>query len=138
MICVIDASVAAKWFFAEPYAAAARRLIDPAIQLLAPDLISVEICNLAWRKLRTGEASAQQVNEIVREFPRLLARVSATTPLLRSAFDIAVALDHPAYDCFYLALAAAMDCELVTADLRFASVVRGTAWHERLRLLDSD
>ncbi|MDT9165965.1 type II toxin-antitoxin system VapC family toxin, partial [Escherichia coli] len=38
--------------------------------------------------------------------------------VMKSAFTIALDLDHPVYDCLYLALAAARDCRLVTADAR--------------------
>ena len=33
---------------------------------------------------------------------------------------LAIALDHPAYDCVYLALAEQLSCDLVTADDRLA------------------
>ena len=37
-------------------------------------------------------------------------------PLLAAATRLAIALDHPAYDCIYLALAVGRDCRFVTAD----------------------
>jgi predicted nucleic acid-binding protein len=40
--------------------------------------------------------------------------------LLPAAFDYALTLKHPVYDCFYLAAAHIHDTYLVTADLRFA------------------
>jgi predicted nucleic acid-binding protein len=36
--------------------------------------------------------------------------------LFEAATHMAILLDHPAYDCCYLALAAANDCAFVTAD----------------------
>lgn len=39
-------------------------------------------------------------------------------PLLGAATEMAIQLDHPAYDCLYLALAVANDCQFVTADER--------------------
>jgi predicted nucleic acid-binding protein len=42
-----------------------------------------------------------------------------TRLLLEAATRIAVELDHPAYDCLYLALASERDCRFVTADERF-------------------
>jgi len=44
-------------------------------------------------------------------------------PLLESAARMAFALDHPAYDCIYLALAQALSCAMVTADERLARKV---------------
>jgi predicted nucleic acid-binding protein len=36
--------------------------------------------------------------------------------LVEAATRLAIQLDHPAYDCCYLALAHAYDCDFVTAD----------------------
>jgi predicted nucleic acid-binding protein len=44
--------------------------------------------------------------------------------------QIAVELDHPAYDCLYLALALANGSDFVTADDRFLRMVQ-RAWHVR-------
>ena len=41
-------------------------------------------------------------------------------------FQLAVALEHPFYDCLYIATAIEMDGALVTADLRLAEAARGT------------
>jgi predicted nucleic acid-binding protein len=48
------------------------------------------------------------------------------------ALRIAISLQHPVYDCFYLALAQAEDCPLVTADQRFLRAVAayGDASHK--------
>lgn len=42
-------------------------------------------------------------------------------PLLTGSLELAIALDHPAYDCIYLAVALKEDLRFVTAD---ASLVR--------------
>jgi len=43
--------------------------------------------------------------------------------LAASAARLATDLDHPAYDCFYLALAVQQQYPLVTADKRFYDIV---------------
>ncbi len=45
---------------------------------------------------------------------------------------ISRALDHPAYDCFYLALAEARDAPMVTADRRLLNRGSGTQWQTRI------
>lgn len=44
--------------------------------------------------------------------------------LAASATRLAVDLDHPVYDCFYLAIAVQEQYPVVTADLRFHDVLR--------------
>jgi predicted nucleic acid-binding protein len=47
-----------------------------------------------------------------------LLELASTRSLMEPATRIAIELDHPAYDCIYLALAAERDCPFVTADER--------------------
>ena len=58
-----------------------------------------------------------------------------TAPLASRAIELALELDHPVYDCFYLALAEAEKTELVTADLRLEGRVRSTPWGASVRSL---
>ena len=44
---------------------------------------------------------------------------------------IAGQLDHPGYDCLYLALAEAEQADLVTADTRLVGKVQATLWKRR-------
>jgi predicted nucleic acid-binding protein len=46
------------------------------------------------------------------------------------ALEIAAELRHPAYDCFYLALAEERSAKLITADRRLISGLAGTPWQE--------
>ena len=62
------------------------------------------------------------------ELPRLFAELCPIAALAARALAIAEELRHPAYDCFYLALAEAKDARLVTADRRFAQRLAATPW----------
>lgn len=44
--------------------------------------------------------------------------------MLEAAVKLSVAIDHPAYDCLYLALAETSGCDFVTADPRLCARVR--------------
>lgn len=132
---VVDASVAAKWFFPEAEADAAKRLLGAADPLIAPDLVIAELCNIAWRKLRVGDATQPLLTEVSSRAPEFFGALLPLPPLARRAAEIAVELDHPVYDCFYLALAEAWQTHVVTADRRFQSRVSGTPWDVRVRPL---
>ncbi len=135
MTLAIDASVAAKWFFAEPGSAEARAVLESAEPLLAPDLLLAEVGNLAWKKLRTGAASPTQLPDLAHLLPTLFAQIVPTARLLPRALALAASLAHPLYDCLYLAAAEAADCPLLTADHRLAERLRGTPLGARVRVL---
>jgi predicted nucleic acid-binding protein len=132
---VIDASVAAKWFFAEKGSAEAQRLVESESVLVAPDLLIPETCNIAWKKFFVDDATAEQAAAVAAHLPNLVDQIVPSRHIAGRAVEIAMALAHPAYDCFYLALAELADCRLITADARFGAKVAGTAWAERVRLL---
>lgn len=50
--------------------------------------------------------------------------VACGAAIHRQALALATRLDHPAYDCLYLALALSRGAALATADARFARVLR--------------
>lgn len=47
MTIVVDASVTLKWYWSEPDSEAALVLLDSDERLIAPDLITAELCNAA-------------------------------------------------------------------------------------------
>ncbi|MBF0325285.1 type II toxin-antitoxin system VapC family toxin [Magnetospirillum moscoviense] len=131
---VIDASVAIKWVIEESGSAAAIQLVGSA-PLMAPDLIGAELTNVLWRHVaanRLGESAAQAAWQGCRA---MLDRVYAHDELSGPALRMACALGHPAYDCFYLALAEQLDCPMVTADRRFHDRVADSEWRHRVTAL---
>ena len=118
MIFIVDASVAIKWFVPETLRGEALRLIDDANQLYAPDLIVAEVTNTAWKKQRRGEITEAEAQAITQALPLYFISLPAAVDLAPRALEMALALGHPAYDCFYLACAEEVEGTLVTADER--------------------
>ncbi len=116
MKLIVDASIAVKWFFTESHTAEARRLLAHRIVLHAPSLILTEAANVIWKKARRKEIPDAQpyLAELVALSDVVTLRPSAD--LIVPAMTIALALDHPIYDCLYLACAEAEGVPLVTAD----------------------
>lgn len=135
MTCVVDASVACKWFFAEPLSDQALALAAAHQVLLAPDLIVAECANVAWRRVRDGQVPVEQAEAFLRALPAWFERLTPSAQLHEHAFRIAHRLNHPAYDCLYIALAAQASAPLATADAALAKRVRGTPWQELVDLL---
>jgi len=130
---VIDASIALKWLVPEEGSAAAASLIGEA-ELVVPTLFHAEVGNALWAKARKGEI---ELAGLIGEFESLpsLVRTFDETPLAPTALRIADELDHPVYDCIYLALAELLDDIVVTADRRFLRAVSMTAYKERVKEL---
>jgi predicted nucleic acid-binding protein len=111
---VVDASVVIKWFIDESGTTEALSLRRH--RLLAPDLLVAECANVLWKKVRRNELSEDEAVLAARLLARSDIELEPMRALLEPATRLAIALDHPAYDCTYLALAAARGCDFVTAD----------------------
>jgi predicted nucleic acid-binding protein len=136
MTLVVDASVALKWFVDEedtPIAAA----ILASERLIAPSLVVAELCNAAWRLWRRVEIARQQVDIVAGRASVAFATLTTEDQLAERASQIAIDLEHPAYDCFYLALAEKEAAALVTADRRLVERMRATPWEGRVVALDA-
>ena len=127
MKLTVDASVVAKWFVTEPQSKEALQLLAPRIRRHAPDILLVEYANIIWKKAHRREISDPQ------PYLEGLARLPEAVTLHRSAdfldraVRIALDMDHPVYDCLYLACADATTSVLITADHRFAKKAAGSS-----------
>ena len=125
--CVIDASVAAKWFLpssGETLTAEALRMLqsytEGRLRLLAPDLFWPEFGNILWKAVRQGRISRDSAIQGLedRKIP-----TAPSLPLLKDAFAIAAASGRTVYDAMYVALAVVSNAPLVTADERLANAL---------------
>lgn len=132
---VVDASVALKWFLDEPESELAMALAARN-DLVAPDLVIAEVANALWRAVRIGRLLPTDCRAAAASLPVALARLVPCSTLVARALEIATNLDHPAYGCFYVALAEREAVELVTADRRLGERVSGTSWEKLVRDLD--
>jgi predicted nucleic acid-binding protein len=112
---VIAASIAIKWVVEEdgtPQALALRR----RGKLIAPELLVAECANILWKKVGRGELSKDEAVFAARLLQAAEIELLPTRSLLETATRIAIELDHPAYDCLYIALTVENGCQFVTAD----------------------
>ena len=114
-VLVIDASIAVKWVVDENGTPEALRLRDRG-GLIAPELLIPECANILWKKVQRKELSKDEALLAARLLQGAEIELLPTRSLLEAATRIAIELDHPAYDCLYLALAVENDCRFVTAD----------------------
>jgi predicted nucleic acid-binding protein len=129
---VVDASVAVKWLVPESHVDAARRVLRPNHELLAPDLIWAEVGNILWKKFRRGELAGETARDLLRDFQRAPLQIAASQTLMPAAWSIAERYDRSFYDSLYLALAVGAECRLVTADLKLYNRFRTGPFAESL------
>ena len=116
---VVDASVAAKWWFLEPYADEAKSLRAAGLDLLSPRFLQVELVNIVVQKGRRGEVDELASNLIVAAITRIPVLLVPDEELFTSAHSLACTYHPSTYDCLYVALALRERCPVVTADRRF-------------------
>lgn len=133
MTIVIDSSVALKWVLDEPESEAALALRSD--ELIAPSFWLAEAANALWRHARLGQISAAEAQELFIDLTGAPVVSLPIEPHVRQALGLAIEMDHPIYDCLYLAAALHHRTEVVTADRRFASAVARSAHAGRVRLL---
>ena len=119
---VVDASVAVKWVVPESGSDRARLLAQAKLE--APDLLSVECANILWKKVRLGHLTRRAAADCLRLLLAMPVAVVGSRELLDSALRLSLELDHPVYDCLYLALALQRRFPLVTADEKLAKAAR--------------
>lgn len=119
---VVDASTAAKWLAPEPESIPAEALLGET--LTVPDLIFAEVANVLWKKVGRGEMDPATAAAAARWLRQVPLRIVECGALLQEALALSLRLDHPAVDCFYLALAMRGEGRLVTGDGRLAARCR--------------
>lgn len=123
---VVDASVAAQWYFPEEHTEVAESLLEIAkIELVAPDLLHLEMAVLVRERVRRGEidlGTAERVLEALRKAP---VDLKSSSDLAQQAVSLSLREGIGLYDAFYLTLAIQAGCPVVTADPRLRDLLRG-------------
>lgn len=131
MTFVLDASVALKWYVPEDDADLAEEVLRSGEQLIAPQIVVAEVANASWKLVRRGQLDPTQHRRIAASIARPFEMLAPLTVLLPRAAAIALELDHPIYDCFYLALSEARGAPLITDDRRLLAKLQATAFQVR-------
>jgi predicted nucleic acid-binding protein len=113
---VVDASVALRWCFQLNGSDRAEQLFRSNDHFIAPDLVMAEITHAAWKFVLFDGVTAESAQAAVRDVAKAFEELVPTSVLKDCA--LAIAIELPAYDCFYLALAERSASRLVTADDR--------------------
>jgi predicted nucleic acid-binding protein len=120
---VVDANIALKWVVRESGNDDALILLD-RYKLSAPDLLLAECANALWKKVARQEISSAFADSASTLLQQVRIELVPMRTLVRAATALSIALGHPAYDCFYIALAEANGWQFATADERFITKLK--------------
>jgi predicted nucleic acid-binding protein len=134
-VIIVDASVAVKWVVSEAGSAEAMALLDHG-RLAAPAHWLSEASNALWAKVMRRQLTPDEARGQAADLAEAPIAPIALPGLLPAAMSVALELEHPIYDCFYVAAAMQKDTHVVTADRRFfAKVAAHPTLAQRVRLL---
>ena len=98
-------------------------LLHDRFDLHAPDILLAEFANIIWKKVRRGEISdPQPYFDELANLPEIVT-LHPGGDLIGRAAQIAMAIDHPVYDCLYLACAELTASAVITADQKLVNQV---------------
>lgn len=121
---VVDASVVVKFVCEEEGSEAAARLLATDEELVAPDLMMVEVANALWHKVKASLMMEIHAGRALEDIPQYFTLLYPALDLLDDAWRLAFSLRHHVQDCICLALARRLDVPYLTADDRFIAKAR--------------
>jgi len=127
---IVDANMAVKWFIQEKHSDSAALLLEDDCVLEAPDLLRAEFGNTLWKKVRRGEITAGEAEQVLKAFFRVPIKFHWADALSASALEIAVKTRCSVYDSLYLSLAIRRETKIATADRKFFNNLRGGPFEE--------
>jgi predicted nucleic acid-binding protein len=132
---VFDASVVVKVLTEEAGSdrATGRLALEP--ERTAPDWLCAEIASALSKKVRYAGLPIAQAEQALAALPSIMPDLVPTARLIEPALSLSIELSHAVYDCLYLALALAQDCNVVTADRKFFEAASRSKYVARVELL---
>ncbi len=122
-LAVVDASIVVRWYVTDDPLHAKALEVKRLYEAIAPTLLLAEVANAMWKYVRIGRMQIEDACESVAVLPDLLT-LTDDRLLVGAAQRLSAEINHPVYDCLYMALARREASMLVTADKRLADKAR--------------
>lgn len=119
---VLDASAVLRIIEGSPQAASFEQALFQASLVIAPELMLTEVAYSLWRLQRAGQLPEQGLQALLAKAADLVDHIEPDRHLQVEALALACYLDHPVYDCLYLALARREAAAVLTADQRLQAL----------------
>jgi predicted nucleic acid-binding protein len=95
-----------------------------AYEFVVPELAFAEVGNALWSRVQRGEFSIETGQALTDRLQAASIETRPVRPLISRALWLASTINHPIYDCIYLALAESLEAPFLTADQRFLNAFR--------------
>ena len=119
---VLDASAVVRLIEASPQSTPIQEAVGQANLVIAPELMLTEVANALWKLQRAGQLRPEEVQPRLAGAVELVDHIEPDRHLQVEALALACHLDHPVYDCVYLALARREAASLLTTDQRLLAL----------------
>lgn len=114
---VVDTLVFAYALFkADGKYAEAMQVLEKAERIAVPDLLQVELANIAWQWVKYRYVAEPTACAALKDADELIDQVVRTQDIWPRALQLAVESNRPAYDTLFVAAAEACDDKVVTYD----------------------
>jgi hypothetical protein len=90
--------------------------------VLPPELMLTEVANTLWKLRRAEQLHTLDPQQLLADARDLVDLVEPDRHLQAEALALACHLNHPVYDCLYLALARREAATLISADRRLCAL----------------
>lgn len=118
-VCVVDASAMLRLITGHPEALEIERRVAQSSLVLAPALMLTEVANVLWKLQRAAALPvAADPQGLLRTAAELVDHLEPDRQLQAEALALAIRLNHPVYDCLYLASARREAASLLSCDQR--------------------
>jgi predicted nucleic acid-binding protein len=121
MVAVVDASIFFPLLVNEDKSIVARRVLSETDDVIFLDFLLIEIANSLASSLRRRRFDTDYAIEAMAKAKKLITQPVSAAHYLDDAFTLALAINHPVYDCLYAITARENKGTLVTCDAKFAA-----------------
>ena len=112
---IIDTNVLFQFYFGED---TVHTLDVLGLDIEAPDILKIEFINVLRKAHYLNHVPIDTIDKVYVDAIGLIKVFYHHNDILEEAKDISFALNHPIYDCLFLALASKLDQPFVSSDKR--------------------
>jgi len=112
---IIDTNVLFQFYFGED---TVHTLDVLGLDIEAPDILKIEFINVLRKAHYLNHVPIDTIDKVYVDAIGLIKVFYHHNDILKEAKDISFALNHPIYDCLFLALASKLDQPFVSLDRR--------------------